>query len=205
MQITLLSFDENMREPWGEAFKGTDVKIEVDELERYMSNHSYVDAIVSPANSFGIMDGGYDEAIRRYYANQFSINIIPIVQDEIANEYMGEQPIGTSLLVGSGGFAPDLIHTPTMRYPQELQDIETIRMCMRTALMCAMKNEFKHIVIPAFGAGIGNVTPSVVAKYMFIGYYDIVNSLKVNKFNENGILTWEDVIAITEKEVEVMG
>ena len=48
MQITLLSFDENMREPWERSFKGTDVKIATEEFEKYMINNPDVDAIVSP-------------------------------------------------------------------------------------------------------------------------------------------------------------
>ena len=45
------------------------------------------DCIVSPANSFGIMDGGFDLALINYFGHE----LMKHVQDKIGAEYAGEQ------------------------------------------------------------------------------------------------------------------
>jgi O-acetyl-ADP-ribose deacetylase (regulator of RNase III) len=53
------------------------------------------DCLVSPANSFGLMDGGTDAAIVRFFGEE----LMERVQKRILAEYLGEQPVGTSMLV----------------------------------------------------------------------------------------------------------
>src|SRR5215469_7672042 len=53
------------------------------------------DCIVSPANSFGLMDGGVDRAIISF----FGIELMDRVQAMIVEDFFGEQPVGTSVLV----------------------------------------------------------------------------------------------------------
>ncbi len=70
------------------------------------------DCLVSPANSFGLMDGGMDAAIVRFLGSQVQER----VQERILTEYLGEQPVGTSFIVETGHPKhPFLAHTPTMR------------------------------------------------------------------------------------------
>jgi O-acetyl-ADP-ribose deacetylase (regulator of RNase III) len=72
------------------------------------------DCIVSPGNSFGLMDGGVDAAISCY----FGWDLQERVQRRILDELLGEQPVGTSLIVETGHPEhPFLAHTPTMRVP----------------------------------------------------------------------------------------
>lgn len=66
------------------------------------------DCIVSPANSFGIMDGGLDLALINYFGNE----LMKRVQDRIKTEYAGEQPVGTCLIVETGN---KNIHTLLIR------------------------------------------------------------------------------------------
>lgn len=54
-----------------------------------------VDAMVSPANSFGVMDGGIDRAIR--YSIGFDAE--EAVQREIVDNYHGELPVGSAIIV----------------------------------------------------------------------------------------------------------
>jgi hypothetical protein len=51
------------------------------------------DCLVSPANSFGMMDGGVDAAITKF----FGISLMERVQQKILDDYLGEQSVGTSL------------------------------------------------------------------------------------------------------------
>src|ERR1051326_667927 len=56
------------------------------------------DCLVSPANSFGLMDGGMDATITAFFGEALQER----VQQRILDEYLGEQPVGTSLIVETG-------------------------------------------------------------------------------------------------------
>ena len=86
--------------------KFSNVEIVFDLFQNFMNNNSDIECIVSPANSYGIMNGGYDAAISNYLGWDFQ----KIVQQYIKDKYYGEQPVGTSFIVD----APNnkkLIHT----------------------------------------------------------------------------------------------
>lgn len=53
------------------------------------------DCMVSPANSFGLMDGGIDFYISEF----FGWDLLPKVQQAILDEWAGEQPVGTCMIV----------------------------------------------------------------------------------------------------------
>ena len=85
------------------------------------------DCLVSPANSFGMMDGGMDAAITKF----FGVSLERKVQDSIINDYLGEQPVGTSLIVETEHCKhPFLAHTPTMRVPMIIKDTDIPYMAM---------------------------------------------------------------------------
>ena len=147
-----------------------------------MNNKTDIECIVSPANSYGIMNGGYDAAISNYLGWDFQI----IVQQYIKDKYYGEQPVGTSFIVD----APNnekLIHTPTMLLPERIIDNRVVYHSMRSTLICALQNNVKSILIPLFGAGTGRVPIDVVCKHMFTAYTQIVEAERGNyiKYNEN--------------------
>ena len=76
------------------------------------------DCVVSPGNSYGIMDGGFDLALCRYFGPQ----LMPRVQETIRREFFGEQPVGTAVVVETGDSKhPFLAHAPTMRIPTDIQ------------------------------------------------------------------------------------
>ena len=57
-----------------------------------------VDAVVSPANSFGFMDGGIDLA----YRNFFGLAIQRRVREVIRDRYGEEAPVGNAFFVPTG-------------------------------------------------------------------------------------------------------
>src|SRR4051794_12744556 len=57
--------------------------------------HRHADALVSPANSFGIMDGGLDLAIR----DQLGFTVQDRIQEIIVDRYHGEMPVGCAEIV----------------------------------------------------------------------------------------------------------
>ena len=181
MQIILLDNKKEMCQAWRKYFSEfSDVKIICEYLE--FADLDDVDCYVSPANSYGLMDGGYDKALTML----FGVELQRRVQDYIISNLYGEQQVGSSIIVDIPGEEKKLIHTPTMRVPSRIKDPEVVYTSMRSTLICALKNNVGKIVIPAFGGATGRLAPDVVAEEMFKAY------IQVFKININ-IHSWEDV------------
>ncbi|MFN6475962.1 macro domain-containing protein [Nostoc sp. DedQUE07] len=131
------------------------------------------DCMVSPANSFGMMDGGIDAAIIRFFGR----SLMARVQQRILEDYLGEQPVGTSMIVETGHHKhPFLAHTPTMRVPMIIAgtDIPYIAMW---AMLLAVRQHNQHarqkintIACPGLGTGIGRVPYTEAARQMALAY-----------------------------------
>ena len=118
------------------------------------------DCLVSPANSFGMMDGGMDAAITSFFGKSLEEK----VQQRILDDYLGEQPIGTSLIVETGHPKhPFLAHTPTMRVPMNIQGTDIPYVAMWAMLLAVRQHnkgkrrKIESAVCPGFGTGIGRV------------------------------------------------
>lgn len=147
-----------------------EVEIVCDDFQHFMKTRQ-VQCVVSPANAFGLMDGGYDLAITEWFGDQLQER----VQQYIIHHFYGEQPVGTSFLIDAGKEGQSLIHTPTMRTPQRILDARVIYQCMRTTLMCAAEHNIESIVIPMFGGSTGGVRPQLVADMMWRAYRQLKN------------------------------
>src|SRR5436190_19411233 len=78
-----------------------------------------VDAVVSPANSFGFMDGGIDHL----YSHHFGWSVQDRLQELIRTRHHGELLIGTAEIVETGNLRiPYVIAAPTMRVPMVLSE-----------------------------------------------------------------------------------
>lgn len=171
MKIYLLDNNFNMIREWKRYFADVScVEIVHDDFENFMKIHK-VDCVVSPANSFGLMDGGYDLAISKW----FSWGLMESVQSYIINNYYGEQPVATSFTLDTTVEGVKLIHTPTMREPDEIREPLVVYQCMRTTLIEAIKNNIQEIVIPSFGGGTGCLKHETIAKMMYQGYMQVMN------------------------------
>lgn len=131
------------------------------------------DCLVSPANSFGVMDGGIDLAIRNY----FGMKIQHRVQKRIQNEFYGEQPVGTSIIVATGNeYHPFLAHTPTMRVPTDISKTDNVYnafFAMLTAVANYNKDSkarIEKVLCPGLGTATGRMPPKEAARQMFIAY-----------------------------------
>ena len=175
MTIYLLCRNLEMLVEWKQQFSECrDVDVVMDDFAHFMDTHK-VQCVVSPANSYGSMDGGYDAAIIDY----FGIQLEKAVQKYILDNFYGEQPVGTSFTIDIPGTEQKLIHTPTMRLPSKIREPEIVYQCMRTTLMEAIKNKIESIVIPVFGVGTGMVPYRTIAKLMKLGYDQIKNPSSV--------------------------
>lgn len=131
------------------------------------------DCLVSPANSFGMMDGGMDAAITKY----FGVSLEESVQNRILEEYLGEQPIGTSLIVETHHPKhPYLAHTPTMRIPMLIKGTDIPYTAMWAMLLAVRRhnkqfpNAINSVACPGLGTGIGRVPYAEAARQMALAY-----------------------------------
>src|SRR5262249_22743699 len=75
------------------------------------------DAVVSPANSYGFMDGGIDAL----YIDYFGTEIQTRVRRQILDHHHGELLVGHADVIETGDEKiPFLIAAPTMRVPMNL-------------------------------------------------------------------------------------
>jgi O-acetyl-ADP-ribose deacetylase (regulator of RNase III) len=89
--LYLIDRSQELAREWQEQFVNCPA-IEVLSGDYFQKS---ADAIVSPANSFGIMDGGLDLAIR----NELGFAIEQKVQEVIVQKYHGELPVGCAEIV----------------------------------------------------------------------------------------------------------
>ena len=98
------------------------------------------DAIVSPANSFGFMDGGIDETYRAHFGQEIQER----VQRVIAERHYGELLVGTADLVETGyDGTPYMIIAPTMRVPMALTDSVNAYLAARATFLLVKHGRFQ--------------------------------------------------------------
>jgi O-acetyl-ADP-ribose deacetylase (regulator of RNase III) len=131
------------------------------------------DCMVSPANSFGLMDGGTDGAIIRFFGEA----LMERVQQRILHEYLGEQPVGTSLIVETGHPRhPFIAHTPTMRIPMPIARTDYVYVAMWAMLTAVHRHNqskataIQTIACPGLGTGIGRMPFPEAARQMGLAY-----------------------------------
>jgi len=128
-----------------------------------------VDAIVNPANSYGLMGGGVALAIKKAGGDAIedgAVDASPI-------------PVGTAVLTTAGLLkARYVIHAPTMTEPAEETDLENVRMAVRAALRCAVENNILSLAFPGMGTGVGGIGKDDAARAMLeeIRYFTQKNS-----------------------------
>lgn len=172
MRIYLLDRNPEMYAEWSKYFYGLkNVSIICSDFVEFMRRNK-VDCVVSPANAYGIMDGGYDEAITAWFGNDLQER----VQQYIVDNLYGEQPVGSSILIDTGLDGIKLIHTPTMRTPSIIKDERLVYHCTRSSLIAALNGGVSSVVLPAFGAATGCVPYETVAQMMWRAYDQLNNS-----------------------------
>lgn len=131
------------------------------------------DAIVSPANSFGFMDGGVDYAIsmRLGWDLQFEL------QRQIKVLPEGELLVGKSLILETGDEQiPYLISSPTMRVPMAYNISTSVNayLAMKATIIAAKAHgKIKYLAIPGFCTGVGGMMPIIAARQMHRAYEEI--------------------------------
>lgn len=154
-RIVLTDKLQPLTRAWGEVFAEHD-SIEVIEGDFFERD---ADAMVSPANSFGIMDGGLDLAIRAALGGQ----IQSAVQKVILEKHHGELHVGAAEVVETNHARwPLLVVAPTMRIPESVANTLNAYLAFRAILLAvrqhnasAAAQKIKSLLVPGLATGVG--------------------------------------------------
>jgi O-acetyl-ADP-ribose deacetylase (regulator of RNase III) len=135
------------------------------------------DAIISPANSFGFMDGGIDLV----YSEYFGWDLQKKLQENIREKYSGEIPVGAATIVKTYNTEIKyLISAPTMRIPGDVSNTLNAYLAFRASLIEILKfNENNEenifsVLCPGLGTLTGNISPEKCAFQMKFAYDSII-------------------------------
>ena len=181
MNITLTAVDEGLAEAW-RRYCGDFPNVTVHQGSIF---DVACDALVSPANSFGFMDGGIDMlySIRLGWHVQFRLQRI------IKERHHGELLVGTADIVPTD--IPEfsyLIAAPTMRVPMVLGNTVNPYLAARAVLLLIRHGQFmtgplagqpiadtvNTVAFPGLGTGVGGVGPNMCAHQMRLALDEVV-------------------------------
>ncbi len=186
---------------WEKAFAGTpNVETSFGDI---FGDGVAADAVVSPANSFGYMDGGIDAV----YLDYFGADLQTRLQSLLRAEYDGELPIGQAVILPTGDERfPFLISAPTMRIPGDVSNTVNAYLAFRAVLRTvrdhntANARPIASVLCPGLATAIGKMPYPIAAQQMLLAYRVIVEGrddyqdrgFKV-LYNHNAMLTGEPI------------
>ena len=181
LKIILAGLDKGLLRAWEDAFiHCKDVTLHEGDITKLEC-----DAVVSPANSFGFMDGGLDYAL----SERFGWDLEKKVQALIKALPEGELLVGRSLVVETGDkMIPLLISAPTMRIPTNFNISTSVNayLAMKAILIAATSDaRIRSVAIPGLCTGVGGMEQAIAATQMFAAYKEIILGQRMD-FNEFG-------------------
>lgn len=166
-EIHLCAFDSAMARAWTTHF-GSQSGVFIHEGDILAKR---ADAILSPANSFGFMDGGIDLA----YSHFFGWELQDRLQETLRREHAGELPVGSAAMIPTEhSDIPYLVSAPTMRVPGNIADTVNVYLAFRAALLAVKgRKEIQSLLSPALGTGVGGMPIERAAKQMYAAYAEV--------------------------------
>jgi O-acetyl-ADP-ribose deacetylase (regulator of RNase III) len=164
MRLHLVDRSAQLAHEWAAAFRSFP-EVHVEQGDILSAAHT---ALVSPANSYGYMNGGIDLA----YRNFFGVQIEHAVQrriKEVAGAYL---PVGQAVLIQTGHERiPFLISAPTMFIPEPIEPA-ACQAAMAAALSVAFahRDRWAALYCPGMGTGVGRLPPREAARAMAAAY-----------------------------------
>jgi O-acetyl-ADP-ribose deacetylase (regulator of RNase III) len=193
MKIILSAVEPELADAW-QRFCGD---FDFVEVQRGSILKLSCDAVVSPANSFGFMDGGVD----MLYSQHFGWKVQERLQNLIVSKHHGELLIGAAEIVETDNAQiPYLIAAPTMRIPMILKDSINPYLAARAVLLLIKHGTFASghlkgervgsfvdsVAFPGLGTGVGRVGPNTCARQVRAAIEDVI--LGRNEFPQS----WAD-------------
>ena len=171
MKVILTAREDNLFNAW-QRFCG-----DLDNV--YLHKGSILDvdcdAVVSPANSFGFMDGGID----LIYSYHFGWQVQERLQKIIKSKHHGELLVGSAEIVETDNIKiPYLISAPTMGVTQILKDSVNPYLAARSVFLLIKYGRFdsgilkgekiadavQTVAFPGLGTGVGKIDFNTCAK-----------------------------------------
>ncbi|MEM7604716.1 MAG: macro domain-containing protein [Myxococcota bacterium] len=182
-RIVLIDRTPAMAVAWKRAF-GSVEGVEVVEGDYFSCP---ADAMVSPANSFGIMDGGLDAAIR----HTLGFEVQRAAQRAILDKHHGELAVGQAEVVRTPHSDwPWLIVAPTMRTPESVARTPNAYLAFRAVLLVtarfnrAGEDRIDSLVCPGLGTGIGAMDYERCATQMFLAHRQVSSPARIPSFRQ---------------------
>jgi O-acetyl-ADP-ribose deacetylase (regulator of RNase III) len=175
MNILLVDREPAMTREWRTAFEDRE-DVEVVEGD-YFSREAA--AMVSPANSFAIMDGGLDLAIR----DQLGLRVQQRAQRAIVDKHHGELPVGCAELVDTDDERwPILVVAPTMRTPENVAQTLNAYLAFRAIVLACDRAGIASVVCCGLGTGIGGMNPRRCAVQMRMALLHAAGPARIPSF-----------------------
>ncbi len=187
MKFHLRDRNEKMAESWRHWFREVpDVEISCGDI----FEAGKFDAIVSPANSYGFMDGGIDLV----YSEHFGWGLQERLRNKLIQEYDGECPVGEAVIVPTeNADIPWLVSAPTMRVPLVVSGTTNAYLAFRGVIRAVKKHNcnravgrIETVLCPGLGTAVGQMPYNVCAKQMFFAYLTCVKGTpqQVNELHD---------------------
>ena len=162
------------------------------------------DAIISPANSFGFLDGGIDAVFAKRWPH-----LQTKLQNHLSKKLFGELPVGGAEVIRIHDLDSSLkdytwfISAPTMRLPDQITETINVYLAFRAAL-AAIKNhnldngeQITTIVCPGMGTGIGKMPFQFAAVQMLAAYLNVIGGRQYCS-EPNMTSAWKHYIALAK-------
>ena len=130
---------------------------------------SSADAIISPANSFGYMDGGIDLV----YLHRFGWELQTRLQTHLKTDHEGELPVGQATIVETfDSDIPYLVSAPTIRVPMNVANTVNAYLAFRAAIRAIKQHNreqpgsIRTVLCPGLCTAIGRMPAELAARQM---------------------------------------
>lgn len=175
------------------------------------------DAIVTAGNSFGVMTGGIDLYVKRFFNNKLIkknseknfTGIAAKIQKQITEQFFGEIPVGSSMITETGVHEhPFIVYTPTMRTPYILSgDSQNIYNSVLSAIIEIRRHNNKNsdkiesVIFCGMGTGTGNFPVKSAANQMVLAWLNGTRNTKKSFYSlenesEYSLLIYPDIVSL---------
>ncbi|MBD2570158.1 Hpt domain-containing protein [Anabaena lutea] len=144
----------------------------------------FFDCIVTAASSLNSAN-----SIDATVLNFFGKDVETLLQQRIQEEYLGDQPIGTSLIVETNHILhPFIAHSPTLRMQMSMAGKDHVYQGLWSTLLAIRKHnqtycnclqkQINTVVVPGLGTSPGSVPVDEVARQMSMAYQNFLFSVQ---------------------------
>ncbi|XP_059172177.1 uncharacterized protein LOC131953147 [Physella acuta] len=186
----LRDMDQRLVDEWSSMFADYEETVKASKGDIFEGAPA-VDAIVSPANSFGFMDGGIDYVYTKHFGGQMQDSLQKLLREK----FQGELPVGQAVIIPAyrEGAMRDpsvdwcrynhgepiryLISAPTMRVPSNVAQTVNAYLAFRAVILEVEKHNQENdkdlitrVLVPGLGTMVGKMPKKRCAYQMLEAY-----------------------------------